>query len=52
MKGYDEVNKPFDVIALQNASKKSTPKSDEKGVETLRKYCYRRNDNRWEYSRL
>ena len=53
LKGYDDINRPFDIIALQKPqSKKSTPKTENKGVETLKKYCYKRKDSRWEYSRL
>ncbi len=47
---------PFDlqpkVINFQKRQKDSTPKIENKGVETLKKYCYKRKDSRWEYSRL
>lgn len=55
LKGFDEENKPVDVIQLQNQVKSiksqdmTTPK--EKGVETLRKNCYKRTDGRWQYSK-
>ena len=53
LKGFNEENKLFDIIKLrQEQSKKPTPKIENKGVETLRKYCYKRKDNRWEYSKL
>ena len=58
-KGYNEENglveinqlkKQLEELQKEKERQNSTPAT--RGVETLRKYCYKRNDGRWEYSRL
>lgn len=55
LKGYQDNQKPF--LLVDNTKKeKSKTNSNEstqtKGVDTMKKYCYKRKDGRWEYSKL
>lgn len=58
IKGYDDMNQPFDVLELKKQieklkqDKKNLLQIESKGVETtMKKNCYRRADGRWQYSK-
>lgn len=58
IKGYDDMNQPFDVLELKKQieklkqDKKNLLQIETKGVETtMKKNCYRRADGRWQYSK-
>lgn len=58
IKGYDDMNQPFDVLELKKQieklkqDKKNLLQIETKGVETtMKKNCYRRVDGRWQYSK-
>lgn len=58
IKGYDNMNQPFDVLELKKQIEKLKQDKNNllqigsKGVETtMKKNCYRRADGRWQYSK-
>jgi len=50
IKGINEYNKPF-LLSNNQIVKNSTPTNEIKGVDTMKKNCYKRKDGRWQYAK-